>query len=130
MKTVNSIMKRILTVGLTVVLLAGSAPANVYAESIADPVTPFVTSTGMEESEKPVSDDVTGTEVPETESADELSGQTIDDKETNVISNEDETSTVPEEELTDEEAASEPEEVLSGTSESQNTIQSPVFNSN
>lgn len=112
MKTVNSIMKRILTTGLAVVLLAGSAPANVYADSLTNPEMPVVISEGMEEGEESSNAVTTGSEVPETESVDEPEGQTIDEQETEVISDEVVVSEDTEDELTAEEVVSDPGEVF------------------
>ena len=112
MKTVNSIMKRILAVGLTVVLLAGSAPVNVYAESLTDPETPLVNNEGVEEDEVSSSVETTGDEVPGTEALDEPDGQTIDEQETETVSDEGAVSVDPEDELTAEEAVSDPDEVF------------------
>lgn len=112
MKTVNSIMKRILTTGLAVVLLAGSAPANIYADSLTDPEMPVVISEGMEEGEESSTAVTTGSEVPETESVDEPEGQTIDEQETETVSDEVVVSEDTEDELTAEEAVSDPGEVF------------------
>ncbi|MCR5507194.1 MAG: hypothetical protein K6F34_00760, partial [Lachnospiraceae bacterium] len=88
MKKSNNILRRSLAMGLAVVLLAGAVPANVYAEDITDPEMPVVISEGMEE--------------------DEVSSSA----ETEVISDEVVVSEDTEDELTAEEAVSDPDEVF------------------
>ncbi|MCR5156033.1 MAG: Ig-like domain-containing protein [Butyrivibrio sp.] len=117
MKKANSIIRRILAMGLSVALLVGFAPANVYAEGLTDPETPLVISEGaeesldMEESDASSSAEASEPEVSGIESSDEPEGQTIDEEEGGAISNEDAAITDPEAateaDSEDEEAATE-----------------------
>ena len=112
MKKANSFKRRILTMGLAVVLLTGSIPANVYAESLTDPESLIVISEGMKESVASSSVDVIGAETPGTESEDETERLSVGEQDAEVISDGDAVSVAPEDGLTADEAVSDPEEVL------------------